>query len=149
VLVDARTIPDLPAPQTSLTRGDTLSFSIAAASIVAKVYRDRVMLELDDQFPDYGFRSHKGYCSPLHQEAVRRLGPSPVHRQSFDFIRELRGEYDPAFYDLRDEVAMLRTRADLLRWDDRFEAARGRMNPRALRKLRALALRRSRQMGWI
>jgi ribonuclease HII len=148
VLVDARTIPDLAVPQNSLTKGDTLSFSIAAASIVAKVCRDRMMADMDAVYPGYGFRSHKGYCSPAHQDAVGRLGPSPIHRRSFDFIRELTGEYDPAFYELREALARLETRGDLRTWETRFREARSRLSPRGVRKLHALAARRSRRMGW-
>lgn len=149
VLVDARTIPDLSCHQRSLIKGDTLSFSIAAASIVAKVWRDRLMSELDSVYPGYGFRSHKGYCSPEHQRAVRRLGPCPIHRRSFDFIRELTGEYDPAFYDLLERIGTLRTPGDLESWEASFEDARGRLSARARRKLRVLAARRSKAEGWL
>lgn len=83
VLVDARTIPDLSAPQTALVHGDALDGSIAAASIVAKVHRDAQMEILDRLHPGYGFAVHKGYPTPAHLEALRRLGPSPVHRRSF------------------------------------------------------------------
>ena len=93
ILVDGRVIPDLPQPQNSFNKGDGLNFSIASASIVAKVYRDRLMLELDHVYPGYGFASHKGYCTPAHQQAVRERGPCPIHRRSFDYIRELQGQY--------------------------------------------------------
>ena len=92
LLIDAREIPALPIPQTSLIRGDGLSFSIAAASIVAKTCRDKIMVHLDHQYPQYGFAQHKGYGTAAHQEAIRRHGPCPAHRRSFTFIRELRGE---------------------------------------------------------
>jgi ribonuclease HII len=83
VLVDARTIPDLDAPQTALVRGDSLDASIAAASIVAKVYRDAWMCRLDDRYPGYGFSRHMGYGTPEHFAALDRLGPCPAHRRSF------------------------------------------------------------------
>jgi ribonuclease HII len=83
VLVDARTIPDLDAPQTALVRGDSLDASIAAASIVAKVYRDEWMCRLDDRYPGYGFSRHMGYGTPEHFAALDRLGPCPAHRRSF------------------------------------------------------------------
>lgn len=83
VLVDGRRIPDLKLPQTRIVGGDRKSFCIAAASIIAKVTRDRMMIEYDAQYPDYGFARHKGYCTPDHFAALDRLGPSPIHRRSF------------------------------------------------------------------
>ena len=83
VLVDGRRIPELKLPQTKIVGGDRKSFCIAAASIIAKVTRDRLMLEYDAQYPDYGFARHKGYCTADHFAALDRLGPSPIHRRSF------------------------------------------------------------------
>jgi len=83
VLVDARTIPGIGMPQTAIVHGDALDASIAAASIVAKEYRDALMRELDAIHPGYGFAHNAGYPTPEHLEALRRLGPSPVHRRSF------------------------------------------------------------------
>lgn len=83
VLVDGRLIPELKLPQTRIVGGDRKSFCIAAASIIAKVTRDRVMAEYDAQYPGYGFAQHKGYCTAEHFAALDRLGPSPIHRRSF------------------------------------------------------------------
>jgi ribonuclease HII len=83
VLVDGRRIPELKLPQTKIVGGDRKSFCIAAASIIAKVTRDRLMVEYDAQYPDYGFARHKGYCTADHFAALDRLGPSPIHRRSF------------------------------------------------------------------
>lgn len=83
VLVDGRLIPDLKLPQTRIVGGDRKSFCIAAASIIAKVTRDRMMIEYDARYPEYGFARHKGYCTPDHFAALERLGPSPIHRRSF------------------------------------------------------------------
>jgi ribonuclease HII len=83
VLVDARTIPDLAIAQTALVHGDAIDGSIAAASIVAKVYRDALMCRLEERHPGYGFHRHMGYGTPEHLDALRRLGPSPAHRRSF------------------------------------------------------------------
>ena len=91
----------MDVPQNCFDKGDGLDFSIAAASIVAKVHRDRMMDELAREHPGYGFERHKGYCTPEHQDAIRRLGPCAIHRKSFTFIRELRGEYSTLFYDLK------------------------------------------------
>jgi ribonuclease HII len=88
VLVDGRRNPSLKIPQTAIVGGDRKSFCIAAASIIAKVERDRMMCELDSRYPGYGFAAHKGYCTADHLAAVGRLGPSPVHRSSFSPVRE-------------------------------------------------------------
>lgn len=83
LMVDARTIPDLEIPQTSLIRGDSIDGSIAAASIVAKVYRDGLMQKLEVEYPGYGFGRNMGYGTAEHIRALGRLGASPAHRQSF------------------------------------------------------------------
>jgi len=91
VLVDARRIPDCAMPQRGIVRGDALSASIAAASIIAKTTRDAIMCELDRWFPGYGFAGHKGYSTPEHCAALRSLGASPIHRRSFSRVREALG----------------------------------------------------------
>ena len=83
VLVDGRKIPGLKLPQTKIVGGDRKSFCIAAASIIAKVTRDRLMRDFDNLYPGYGFAEHKGYCTPGHKRLVEELGPSPIHRRSF------------------------------------------------------------------
>lgn len=82
-LVDGLRATGLPVPQTPLVGGDGLSFSIAAASVIAKVTRDRLMEEADATYPEYGFRKHKGYATAAHLANLRTHGPSPIHRQSF------------------------------------------------------------------
>ncbi|MBQ7712429.1 MAG: ribonuclease HII [Clostridia bacterium] len=82
VLVDAVKL-SLEVPTVSIIKGDALSYSIAAASILAKVYRDRLMLAYDEQYPEYGFARHKGYGTREHIEALRKYGPCPIHRHSF------------------------------------------------------------------
>ncbi len=83
LLNDAVTIPDVPFPQVPIVKGDAKSVSIAAASILAKVTRDRLMREYDRIMPEYGFAAHKGYGSAAHLAAIRQYGPSPIHRKSF------------------------------------------------------------------
>ncbi len=90
VVVDARRIPGISTPQTPLIGGDARCFSVAAASIVAKVERDRIMRELDARYPQYGFRDNMGYGTPQHLAAIDRCGPSPAHRRSFAPVRQLR-----------------------------------------------------------
>ncbi len=82
-LVDGNKMPELDIPGKALTGGDALSASIAAASILAKVSRDRLMLELDSRYPQYEFARHKGYGTALHYEKLALFGPSPVHRKTF------------------------------------------------------------------
>ncbi|PWR23535.1 ribonuclease HII [Zavarzinia compransoris] len=89
-LVDGNRLPpDLPCPATALVKGDSLSLSIAAASIIAKVHRDRIMAAADLRFPGYGFARHMGYGTPEHHEALQRLGPTSFHRTSFSPIKAL------------------------------------------------------------
>ena len=83
VLIDGRRVPGLAIPQTHIVGGDRKSFCIAAASILAKVTRDRIMTAYDDQYPGYGFAQHKGYCTADHFQLLEQLGPSPIHRRSF------------------------------------------------------------------
>ncbi len=87
LLLDHITLPDVNLPQESFVRGDARVLSIAAASIVAKVTRDRIMVALDAAYPGYGFAAHKGYGTAAHREALHRLGPSPVHRRSWAPVR--------------------------------------------------------------
>jgi ribonuclease HII len=91
VLVDARRIKGLAMPQQAIVRGDSLSLSIAAASIIAKTSRDAVMQDLDLAHPGYGFAQHKGYPVRAHRVALQRLGPTPVHRRSFAAVRAVLG----------------------------------------------------------
>ncbi|NTW22546.1 ribonuclease HII [Candidatus Falkowbacteria bacterium] len=89
LLVDGnRKIPGLSLPQEAYVKGDSKIFSIAAASIVAKVVRDKIMLELDEAYPQYGFAKNKGYGTREHLSALRKHGPSPVHRLTFAPIKD-------------------------------------------------------------
>ena len=91
ILVDARKIPDCAAPQRGLVHGDSLSASIAAASIIAKTTRDAMMVELNARYPGYGLDAHKGYPTRRHLEALRRIGASPIHRRGYGPVREVLG----------------------------------------------------------
>jgi ribonuclease HII len=83
LLIDAFDVPDAHVPQLAVVRGDKICASIMAASIVAKVARDQAMIEYDRLYPGWGFADHKGYATPSHRAAIRRLGPSPIHRTSW------------------------------------------------------------------
>ena len=89
ILIDGNQLPHFKIPTESLVAGDALSVSIAAASILAKVTRDRIMLEFDGKYPKYGFKRHKGYATTQHVEAIKAHGPCPIHRRSFDPVRSM------------------------------------------------------------
>lgn len=91
VLTDGYAIPGLTVPNLSVWKGDQVAISISAASILAKVYRDRIMIELDKQYPNYGFASHKGYITALHTDSIKKHGVLPIHRKSFSNISALLG----------------------------------------------------------
>ncbi len=83
LLNDAVIIPEVDIPQEKIIKGDAKSVSIAAASIIAKVTRDRIMVEYDENYPEYGFASHKGYGTKAHIDIIKEIGPCPIHRRSF------------------------------------------------------------------
>ena len=88
-LIDGNRCPKLAIPSTAIVKGDALSFSIAAASILAKTARDRIMIEMHDLYPAYGFKSHKGYQAESHLNALRTHGPCAIHRTTWATIRDL------------------------------------------------------------
>ena len=147
ILVDSRTVPGFAQPQNSFDKGDGINFSIACASIVAKVYRDRLMMELDSKYPGYGFASHKGYATPEHQRAIREFGPCPIHRRSFDYIRELRGEYCELYYSLKEQGYACATRAELAVWEAAMKVAEPKLSFNENKKLRLMATRLWKRMA--
>lgn len=92
LLIDARKLEGVRCPQSAIVRGDSASLSIAAASILAKVQRDHLMLEASKQYPQYGFERHKGYGTADHKQALVEHGPCPLHRRSFSPIRDMLAE---------------------------------------------------------
>jgi ribonuclease HII len=110
VLVDGRPVRTMRFPQTALVKGDCRSYSIAAASVLAKVTRDRMMLEFDKLYPAYGFSVHKGYGTPQHYAAIHEHGPCPIHRRSFSPFRPI--ETELGLY--RQDAG-----AGLMRWSSR------------------------------
>ncbi len=92
-LVDGVAVRGLPVPHTPIVKGDSQSYSIAAASVLAKVTRDRIMLQYDKQYPEYGFGEHKGYPTKAHLMALSRHGPCPIHRRSFAPVRSQQLEF--------------------------------------------------------
>ena len=104
VLVDGHRCRAVLLPQTAIVGGDAKSFSIAAASVIAKVTRDRLMVELDREYPQYGFAVHKGYGTPEHLAAIEKHGPCPIHRRTFAPIRNA---LEPVQMDFLAPVAAL------------------------------------------
>jgi ribonuclease HII len=142
VLVDARMIPGISIPQNAFNKGDGINFSIAAASIVAKTHRDRLMEDLDAQYPGYGFAQHKGYSTPEHQNAIRELGPCPIHRLSFQFIRELCGEFSKLFYSLKQQLQEAGSNADLRAFEFKLKECWSALDEKEQRKMRLMVSRR-------
>jgi ribonuclease HII len=147
ILVDSRTVPGFAQPQNSFDKGDGINFSIASASIVAKVYRDRLMTELDSKYPGYGFAGHKGYATPEHQRAIRDLGPCPIHRRSFDYIREICGEYCDLYYSLKERGYACGSRGDLSMWEIEVRAAEAKLSFNENKKLHLMATRLWKRMA--
>ncbi len=87
LLIDGNQLPVFNIPKEGIVRGDAVSISIAAASIIAKVTRDRIMVEEAARWPQYGFEQHKGYGTPQHLDAIRRFGPCPLHRMTFEPVK--------------------------------------------------------------
>lgn len=88
ILIDALTLKHVSIPQQGIIKGDCLSISIAAASIIAKVTRDQILCDYDRQYPGYGFAAHKGYGTKQHLQAIAALGPCPIHRKTFKGVKE-------------------------------------------------------------
>jgi ribonuclease HII len=147
VLVDSRTIPGVTQPQSSFDKGDGINFSIASASILAKVHRDRLMTDLDALYPGYRFASHKGYATEEHQNAIRELGPCPIHRRSFDYIREICGEYCELFYDLKARGARITSREGMVSWEAELKACGERLSDMENKKLQLMKNRFWRRIG--
>jgi ribonuclease HII len=94
LLIDGRDTIEWDCPQQAVIQGDATSFSIAAASVLAKVHRDRLLVELDSEYPGYGLARHKGYCSPEHMAALELLGPTPLHRKSYQPVAQASLRFD-------------------------------------------------------
>ncbi|NOZ68583.1 MAG: ribonuclease HII [Deferribacteres bacterium] len=99
LLIDAVQLPHIDIPQHSIIRGESASASIAAASVVAKVVRDDIMLDYHEKYPAYNFKAHKGYSTRQHMEMLRAYGPCPIHRKSFSRVMDVQPSLD---YGLKD-----------------------------------------------
>ncbi len=135
LVLDALTLEACPLPQHGLVGGDSKVAEIAAASILAKVARDREVVELDRKFPGYGLAEHKGYGTPAHLEAIERLGPSPVHRKSFAPVTRW---VLPTREELARRLRRCRDREQLRQVGETIRQASGDLTPAELEDLRSL-----------
>jgi ribonuclease HII len=142
VLVDARTVPGISMPQNAFNKGDGINFTIAAASIIAKTERDRMMEALDREYPGYGFATHKGYPTPDHREALLKLGRTRVHRMSFPVLHEWFGEYSPCFYALKTQLFAAQSRPALEEFENALRSQAEALTEAECKKLRLLVGRR-------
>ena len=102
-LIDFMPIKDIDIPTKSITHGDALSASIAAASILAKVTRDEYMAKMDSKYPNYGFKHNMGYCTKMHMESLEKYGPCPIHRRSFYPVSKYFSETKQLQFELFDD----------------------------------------------
>jgi ribonuclease HII len=142
VLVDARTVPGISMPQNAFNKGDGINFTIAAASIIAKTERDRMMESLDREYPGYGFAAQKGYPTPEHRDALLKLGRSRVHRMSFPVLHEWFGEYSQRFYLLKTQLFAAQGRPALKAFEDALRMQAEDLSEAECKKLRLLLGRR-------
>ena len=141
ILVDAREIPGLDAPQNRFDKGDGINFSIAAASILAKTHRDSLMEGFHALYPQYGFDRHKGYSTAAHQRALQEHGPCPLHRRSFPFVREVCGKFSEAFYQYKAAMAGAPGRGELADVDKKLQGLQDSFTDYEWRKLRMCSQR--------
>lgn len=142
-LVDGHRIPDLGCGQTRIVGGDACEASIAAASIVAKVTRDAIMVEFDRAYPDYGFAGHKGYPTAFHRAALEKLGPSPIHRMSYPAVLALIGRFSPRYDALMEAAQSVKDESALKSWRARMRRERHALSEPEVKRLRSFM---SRQM---
>jgi len=139
LLVDGRVVPDVLMSQTRIVGGDAEELSIAAASVLAKETRDRLMRNLDNQYPEYGFAGHKGYPTKVHQEALAKHGPCPAHRMSFGAVRDFAGLNSAFFRSLSNSLEAVKSEGELKEW--RKQLKDDRLSAGEVKRLRGLAQR--------
>ncbi|HUP01374.1 MAG TPA: ribonuclease HII [Gemmatimonadota bacterium] len=137
-LLDGRPPRTFPVPHRAVVRGDGRVRAIAAASVIAKVARDRLLVEADRRWPDYGFASHKGYMTRAHIEALRAHGLSPIHRLSFPRVWEEADAMGPLYRELLDRLERAESAAEMEAVEFVFDAARAALHPSEERLLQRL-----------
>jgi len=113
LLVDAREIPDIDLPQSRFNNGENINFSIAAASIIAKVYRDSLMRKHSYSYPEYQFDKHKGYATSYHIEILRKIGPCKIHRTCYEFVRGVCGEFSDDYFKFNNKIKEVKSEEDI------------------------------------
>jgi ribonuclease HII len=147
VLLDGRAPPDLPWPHEAIIKGDAKVHAIAAASILAKVHRDALMVEADRAHPGYGFARHKGYGTAAHLAALKAEGPCPIHRRSFGPVAEAAGLFGETFTALARWIDEATSPVDLDRVEMRIAEAKREIPLRERRRLGSLLSSRRKQVG--
>ena len=147
VLIDGNTLPGSPFPEVPVVDGDARCLSIAAASVVAKVHRDRLMIAYDSQYPGYGFADHKGYGSAAHLAALREHGPCPLHRRSFGPVAELVERPSALFLTFRDGLAACQTIPELESLGQFIKEGTAELQTRELEQLRQLFRRQRHRLS--
>jgi ribonuclease HII len=138
VLMDGDPVPELGFPQTAINQGDSKSTAIAAASIIAKVTRDRMLVELDESYPGYGFARHKGYGTKEHISALMRLGPCEIHRRSFGVVLDAAGGMSELYAGFRSALLSAPDPERLERIAREIAREKERLESYELSKLRGL-----------
>ena len=146
ILVDAREIPDLELPQSSFKNGEDINFSIAAASIVAKVYRDDLMKKYAAVYPEYRFEEHKGYATSFHIRMLKEIGPSKIHRTSYDFIKGICGGFSKIYFEFNEKIKKASSEDDITLLYNKLEQLKKRISPLERTRLRAKITSRRRSM---
>jgi len=147
VIVDGTSLPEMDVPRTAIPRGDERSAAIAAASVVAKVTRDRLMADLDATYPGYGFAQHKGYGTSEHVAALARLGPCEIHRRSFGLVMEASGGWSVSFIGYRSRLLSADSRAALERIGAEIARVKDSIPPHELSRLRGIYTRAQRRVS--
>ena len=136
LLVDAREIPDIDLPQNRFNNGENINFSIAAASIIAKVHRDSLMRKYSYSYPEYRFAQHKGYATSYHIEILRKIGHCKIHRTSYEFVRGVCGEFSQSYFRLNRMINKAKCKEDLNLLNENISKFKNKISQAEWRRLR-------------
>lgn len=136
ILVDGRKIPEIDVPQNRFNKGEDISFSIAAASIIAKVYRDNLMRRYAKVYPEYEFDRHKGYATSLHTELLKKKGPCKIHRVSYEFVKGICGGFSKKYFKFSEEINGTKDKNRLTFLLKNLNSPKGKLSRTELSRLR-------------